>query len=119
MAASTAAATVERAAERHAVRRAPARRVRTRSHVPGGVLWIAVVAVLLAGVVAMNVAVLRLNVSYDKLGQQKVDLVAKNASLSSRLSSAAAAGRIEQLARTRLGLAPATPDKTTYITLGR
>ena len=35
----------------------------------GGMLWIVVVAVLLAGVVAVNVAVLRLNVRLDKASQ--------------------------------------------------
>jgi len=87
--------------------------------VTGGFLWIVLVAILLAGVVALNVAVLRLNVQYDKLGRAKVSLVAENSALSSELSSSAATGRIQRLARTQLGLVPAPSDRTRYITLDR
>ena len=93
-------------------------RLRTnRSRVTGGVIWIAVLAVLLAGVVALNVAVLRLNMRYDKLGRTKVDLVAQNADLQSPLSSAAATERIQQEARSQLGLVTADPNTTKYIQL--
>jgi cell division protein FtsL len=81
------------------------------------VIWIALLAVLLAGVVALNVAVLRLNMRYDKLGRTKVDLVARNAELQSELSSAAATQRIQQQAHSRLGLVAANPDTTKYIRL--
>jgi cell division protein FtsL len=84
----------------------------------GGVVWIVVVAVVLAGVVAMNVAVLRLNVEYDQLGREKVGLVANNSALSVELSSSASTARVESAARAR-GLVPAGSDQTTYITLGR
>lgn len=119
MAASTAAAPVETAAPAVSARPRPVRRTRPRSRVTGGVLWIVVVAVLLAGVVALNVAVLRLNVKYDKLGRTKVSLIAQNSALSSQLSSAAATERIQSLARTQLGLVPARSDTTRYITLDR
>jgi cell division protein FtsL len=93
-------------------------RLRTnRSRLTGGVIWIAVLAVLLAGVVALNVAVLRLNMRYDKLGRTKVDLVAQNADLQSKLSSAAATERIQQEARSQLGLVTADPNTTKYIQL--
>ena len=72
----------------------------------GGVLWILVVAVLLAGVVAMNVSVLRLNVELDRLGGERARLRAENAVLQARLSQAAAA--VEPRAR-RLKLVPADP----------
>ena len=78
----------------------------------GGVVWIVAVAVLLAGAVALNVAVLRLNLRFDELGQQRAKLRAQNAALSSKLASAAATARIEQLAAQRLGVAPADPVKT-------
>jgi cell division protein FtsL len=81
------------------------------------VIWIALLAVLLAGVVALNVAVLRLNMRYDKLGRTKVDLVARNAELQSELSSAAATQRIQQQAHSRLGLVAANPGTTKYIRL--
>ena len=88
-----------------------------RSRMTGGVIWIAVLAVLLAGVVALNVAVLRLNMRYDKLGRTKVELSAQNADLQSQLSSGAASQKIQQQARTQLGLVAANPDTTKYIKL--
>ena len=106
----------------HAQRRrktAPKRRPRARRGVAGGAAWIVLVAVLLAGVVALNVAVLRLNMTLDRLGRERVQLRADTAALQSQLSSAAATGRIEALAVRRLGYVPATPDQTTYVQLGR
>jgi cell division protein FtsL len=96
----------------------PARRARTRRRFAGGVAWIAFSAVLLGGVVALNVAVLRLNVQLDRLGRERADLKARNALLGSQVSSAAASARIQALARTRLGLVPADPALTTYVELG-
>ena len=87
--------------------------------VTGGVFWIGIVATLLAGVVATNVAVLRLNMKLDSLGRQRADLQAQNAQLSSQLSSAASAPRIQKLAAKRLGWVQATSDQTTYLTLPR
>jgi cell division protein FtsL len=96
----------------------PARRSVPRPRVAGFV-WIVALTVLLAGVVAMNVAVLRLNITLDRLGRAQADLRATNADLNSRISSNAAAPRIETIAVKRLGYAPATPDQTTYVRLGR
>jgi hypothetical protein len=83
-----------------------------------GVVWIGVLAVLLAGVVAMNVAVLRLNMTLDRLGRGRGDLRAANAELNSRISSNAAAPRIQGIAARRLGLGEATADQTTYLRIG-
>jgi cell division protein FtsL len=83
----------------------------------GGVAWIGVVAVLLVGVVAINVAVLRLNVSLDEFSRERAKLRADNAALQADLASAAASIRIEQQAQTQLGLVPADSDHTTYVTL--
>jgi cell division protein FtsL len=83
----------------------------------GGIVWIAIVAALLAGVVATNVAVLRLNMKLDRLGRERSELRAQNAALSSELSSQASAPRIQGLAAKRLGLVQATPDQTSYVTL--
>jgi cell division protein FtsB len=93
--------------------------MKRRSRLTGGVLWIALIAILLAGVVALNVAVLRLNVRYDHLSRTKVDLVAQNADLESQLSSAAATQLIQQQARAQLGLVAADPGTTRYIKLDR
>jgi cell division protein FtsL len=86
--------------------------------VAGGVVWIGIVAVLLAGVVALNVAVLRLNVQLDKLDTQRAQLRAEKQALASQLSMAAASPRIQQLAAQRYGLVPADPAETTYVRLG-
>jgi cell division protein FtsB len=54
---------------------------------------------------------------YDKLGRTKVDLSAQNADIQSRLSSGAAMQKIQQQARSELGLVAANPDSTKYIQL--
>jgi cell division protein FtsL len=83
----------------------------------GGIFWISAFAVLLAGVVAVNVAVLRVNMSVNDLNQRQLDLQAQNASLASQVSSAGSSIRIEQTAR-RLGLTPAPAADTSYVDLG-
>lgn len=100
----------------------PRRRPRTKPdagpHVFGSAVWIVFVAVLLTGVVALNVAVLRLNVQLDELGRERASIRAENAAIASRLSSSHATARIETLARTELGLVQAEPDDTTYVRIG-
>lgn len=73
---------------------------------------------MLAGVVALNVAVLRLNVQLEELGREKARLRAENADIASEIATRAAAGRIQTLARGRLGLQPAAADQWTYLDLG-
>lgn len=80
-------------------------------------LWIVVFASLLAGVVAVNVSVLRLNLELDRAGRDQSELKADVARLRSELSRAAATSNIEQTARTELGLVPADPDTTVYVRL--
>ena len=87
--------------------------------VSGGVAWIVVFAVLLAGVVAINVAVLRLNLQLDHSGRERTGLKNDIAGLRAEISSAAAATRIERLAKGELGLHEVQPEDTTYIQLGR
>jgi cell division protein FtsL len=98
-------------------RRRPAGRVATRHRPFGGVVWIVVAAALLAGVVAINVAVLQLNVRLDELGRERVQLQAETKRLSSQLSSASANARIESQARAQLGLVPAAPELTYHVEL--
>jgi cell division protein FtsL len=95
-------------------RRTPA--VARRHGVAGGVVWILAVAVLLAGVVAVNVAVLRLNVQLGKVNAERTRLRADKQALASQLSLAAATTRIQTLAH-RDGLVPADPTQTTYVRL--
>jgi cell division protein FtsL len=94
------------------------RRVRTaRGAFRGGILWIVVVGSLLAGVVAINVLVLRLNVELDELRHTRAEMKADIAATRAQLSSASANARIEGEAATKLGLIPADPNDTTYVPL--
>jgi cell division protein FtsL len=96
---------------------APRRRVRAGRPVGGWIVWISVFAVLLAGVVAVNVAVLRANIDMNKLNQQTTQLQEQNAALASQVSAASSSLRIEAAAR-RLGLVPASATDTSYVNLG-
>jgi cell division protein FtsL len=85
----------------------------------GGVAWIVLFALLLAGVVTINVAVLRLNLQLDETGRERADLRNDVARLRSEISSAAATRRIERLAQGELGLVEIEPEDTTYVRLNR
>ncbi len=98
---------------------APRRRSKARFGVAGGLAWIMVTGVLLAGIVALNVAVLRLNVRLDHLNTQQDQLLSGNAAIALQLSSQASSPRIVSVARQRLGLVPADPATTTYVDLSR
>jgi cell division protein FtsL len=84
----------------------------------GGVIWIVLFALLLAGVVAVNVAVLRLNVQLDQTGRERAELKADIAGIRAELSSSGATAQIERVATTELGLVLADPETTTYVRLG-
>ncbi len=99
-------------------RRVEKQHVRSRAHFAGSVVWIVVVGVALAGIVAVNVVVLQLNMQFDGLSRERAQLKADNALLRSRLSSASANARIEEVATAKLGLQPADPLTTTYVRLG-
>jgi cell division protein FtsL len=94
-----------------------AQRARRRP-MTGGVLWIAAVGALLAGIVAINVFVLQLNVQLDQLGRERAQLKADIAGARAQLSTASANVRIESEAASKLGLAPADPGLTRYVTVG-
>jgi cell division protein FtsL len=78
---------------------------------------ITLIAVLLAGVVFMNVAVLRLNITLDQLGRDRARLRADVAQVSSQLSSEQAAARIQAQARKELHLVPASASDTVFVDL--
>jgi cell division protein FtsL len=102
--------------------RAARRGAASRSHIKvfrSGVTWIVVLATLLAGLVAVNVAVLQLNVRLDRLDRERTTLRSDNAALESQLSSRGAAPRIESLARKKLGLVYAGASATHYVELGK
>jgi hypothetical protein len=102
-------------------------RVRTRSRrrreqqarARGGILWIAVSGILLAGVVFVNVAVLRLNLALDGVNSDRVKLRAENAALQSQLSSKLRAGVIETQAGRQLGLQYQDPSEYGYLDLAK
>jgi cell division protein FtsL len=85
----------------------------------GGVLWILLFAVLLAGVVAVNVAVLGLNLQLDQVERERTELDADIAALRSEISTASTTARIERLATKELGLVQADPDEMVYVRLRR
>ena len=91
-------------------------RAERRPRVASGVVWIVIIGALLAGVVFMNVAVLRLNIKLDQLGRDRTQLQAETAALASELSSALAAARVQAQAR-GLGLVQARAAETTYLDL--
>jgi cell division protein FtsL len=93
------------------------RKAQAGRRVAGGAIWIVLMGLLLAGVVALNVAVLRLNLQSDQLTEERAQLRAENAELSSRLAVRAASARTSSLARHRLGLEQADPSTTTYLDL--
>ena len=105
-------------APRSRPRAVPRRRAKAKPRrLRGGVAWIAAFAVVLAGVVALNVAVLRVNMNVSRLDRAQIELQAENAALASNVSSAASAQRIEQAAH-KLGYVPAPATDTSYIQLG-
>ncbi len=92
-------------------RRKPAQR-RVRAHI----VWMILFALLLAGVVAVNVAVLRAHVRVSRLDEKRAQLQARNQALASELSAASSAPQIERAAR-RLGLVQASAGNTSYTDL--
>jgi len=94
-------------------------RARARARSRAAIAWIVVGALLLAGVVFVNLVVLRLNLRLDSATQERTKLKAENAALSSQLSAALASPRIQQLAHTQDGLVQADPSTIGYIDLGR
>ena len=75
------------------------------------------VAALLAGIVALNVAVPQLQMKRGRLQSEIVKIRAENTAIQAELSAAAAVGRVQAIARGRLGLV--RPEQTTYLKLGR
>ena len=97
--------------------RAASPRRQARPRVAGGVLWIVIVAVLLAGIVALNVAVLRLNMQVEQLDDQRDELATKRESIAAELSTRLPPGESRTPPRRRLGLV--APASTTYVELKR
>jgi len=92
------------------------RSVNAKAGVAGGLAWIIVAGVLLAGIVALNVAVLRLNIRLDHMNTKSQQLQAENAALGAQLSGAVSSPRIQALAKAR-GFVPADPTTIGYVDL--
>jgi hypothetical protein len=92
------------------------RRKATQRRVRGHIVWMTLFAILLFGVVALNVAVLRAHVAVSRLGDERARIEAHNQALASALSAANSAPRIEAAAR-RLGLIQASAGNTSYLDL--
>jgi len=113
------AMTPRRPSRRAARRPAPAvrsRRKPTQRRVRAHIVWMILFALLLSGVVAVNVAVLRAHVAVSRLDQQRAELQARNHALALELSAASSAPRIERAAR-QLGFVQASADATSYLDL--
>jgi cell division protein FtsL len=94
-------------------------RKRTQARARGGILWIAVSGILLAGVVFVNVAVLRLNLSLDSTNSERTKLRAENAALQSNLSRELASSQIQTRAAKEFGLTYADPTHYGYVNLAK
>lgn len=97
--------------------RKKAEKTERRRPLTGMVAWIVIVGACLAGIVAINVAVIKLNVELDQLSSQRADLKADIAFGRAQVSSAGGYARIESEAKAKLGLVPADPENTEYVTL--
>ena len=95
----------------------PRGRKRRQARARGGILWIAMSGILLAGVVFVNVAVLRLNLALDSANADRVKLRAENAALQSELSSRLRSAQIQAQASKQLGLVFQDPSEYGYVDL--
>jgi len=92
-------------------------RLQRNFRVRGSLVFMVVFALMLVGVVAVNVAVLRAHVSVNDLDQKITHIQQENATLASRLASATAPPRIQDAAR-RAGLIPAPGLDMTLVDMG-
>ena len=100
----------------------PRRRARPRAtprrRVASGVVWITLAAALLSGIVALNVAVLRLNLQLDDLRAKRTELRTEN----KKLRAQAAVGAVPETIRTEAyahGYRAVDPSRVRYLDLER
>jgi cell division protein FtsB len=94
----------------------PRSRAVPRRRLASGVVWIGLLAVLLTGIVALNVAVLQLNLQLDRLGQERARLRTENADLRARAAVNAFPDTIRETAQVQ-GYHPVNPLQTRYLDL--
>jgi len=97
----------------------PRTRKRSKARARGGILWIVVSGILLAGVVFISVAVLQLNLKLDNANSQRTKLLAQNAALQSQLSGELQSPRIESQAIKQFGLTYQDPSQYGYVNVGK
>jgi cell division protein FtsL len=95
--------------------RSRARRANTR----GGILWIAVGGILLAGVVFVNVAVLQLNLRLDSANANRSKLLAENAALQTEYSRLISSPRVSAAATKQLGLVYEDPSNYGHVDIAK
>lgn len=95
------------------------RRTRTQTRARGGILWIAVSGILLAGVVFVSVAVLRMNIALDHANTERTNLRADIASLQGQVATEVASWRIQSQAQRQLGLVAVDPSQIGYVDLSK
>jgi hypothetical protein len=95
-------------------RRAP--RVRPRRLTLGGAAWVIVLAALLGGIVALNVAALRDSIEVNRLQAQARQLIAQNQLQQNRVTSLSSPVAIGREA-SQLGMHPADPNTTRYVSM--
>jgi hypothetical protein len=79
-----------------------------------GRLWIGALAVLLVGIVALNVMALSLNASSSKTGRQADELKQQNSALRAQLAGEVSSQKVQRLA-TSLGLVFPAPGDIRYL----
>ncbi len=114
--ATQAASVRAHAAGRRPRRKPAAARGLPRHRLAGGVVWIAVAAALLAGVVALNVVVLRLNMRLDELGTERVRLRSQIDELNSRAAGESTPAHIRAQLHTN-GYRPVSADSIRFVAL--
>ena len=97
----------------------PRQKARRKTRARGGIAWIVVSGILLAGVVFVNVAVLQLNLRLDGANAERAKLQADNAALQSQYSSLVSSPQVSSAAYRKLGLKFLDPSTYTYINVAR
>ncbi len=95
----------------------PTAAARARGRSRRGILWIAVVGVLLVGIVFVNVAVLRLNLALDSTSRERASLQAQIAAEQSQLSAEQSSPQIQARAQAE-GMVPSDPSQYGFVNLG-
>lgn len=104
--------------EQAAPRAVPRRRVRPRRMTAGGAVWVVVLAALLGGIVALNVAALRDSIDVNRLQAHAQQLQDENRLLRNQVTNLSSPTSIGVAAQ-KLGMVAADPNTTKYVRLHR